>query len=301
MLLGGCLACGLFLWYVYLKQYRFASKITDMLPYYPLLVVICLLGVLVSVIVLVVPFSPLFLLMIPSLIAIYGVQFVIFRGWFSSYRITNLRSFFQRLLDSSKIQVISIDEWLSTPKKDPSKIKVVVRHDVDVDLKRAQHMMQLDQEFNIPACFYIRNNAERYTFEQARSIFDRITESSLFEIGFHYESISKSRGNLEESVKLFLKEVEQFRRFYPVRLVCPHGVPNYHNGLIEKRNLLNFAKLGLFSPWSLPYDSYIHDSGGLHRFKTGNSRKTFLRILEDVFFMPLGSLVQINIHPDWWF
>ena len=292
----------LFLWLVYFRQYRFVSYFRDMLPYYPFLVILFSSTSILSVLIIGSSIDKSFLLLILLLLTInFIVQFGKFWQWFSNYRIEKIEEFFRKFKDYPKIQVITIEEWLVVPKKNPDKILVLIRHDVDISLKRSQQLMLLEQQLTIPACYYIRNNNDTYTFEEAQTFIQQLSTSPFFEVGFHYESISKCKGDLERATESFLKEVSLFRQIYPLRMVCPHGVSKYHNGLIEKRKLVDFSKLGIFSAYSLPYDYYTSDSGGRHHFQKENKRKTFLQTLEFIFSLPTGSLVQINIHPDWWF
>ena len=65
---------------------------------------------------------------------------------------------------------------------------------------------------------------------------------------------------------------------------------------------MDLNSLGLISSYDLPHDYYISDAGGKHHFKTkGNDNVTFEDQLKVIDEGKLGTLVQILIHPDWWF
>jgi hypothetical protein len=300
LLLTTVIIGSVFLWFVYIRQYRFATLLFDLLPFYPNLV---LLGLVTSIvcIVLLVNEDGLTLLLSILVLMNYVVQFTLFWRWFSSYRLKNYSKFLQKLTNKSEIRVISVIEWLNQPQKDPSAILVLIRHDIDINLARARRMLSEEKKHNISSCNYFRNNAERYSFNQAKKIIKEITKTGQSTIGFHYESIRNANGDISKAIKLFSKEVEEFRLIYPIRMVSAHG-DRYHNRRLVSEKLVDLKSLNLESSYFLPHDYYLSDAGGFHHFTYLNNRKETitekLQILDEI---ALGSLVQILIHPDWWF
>jgi hypothetical protein len=300
LLLTTVTTCSVFLWFVYIRQYRFATLLFDLLPFYPILV---LLGLVTSIICIVLLVNECNLTLLLSILVLinYFLQFTLFWRWFSSYRLKNYSKFLQKLVNKSDIRVISVIEWLDQPKKDPSHILVLIRHDIDINLARARRMLSEEKKYNISSCNYFRNNAERYSLNQAKKIINDVAKTGLSTIGFHYETIRNATGDISKAVKLFSKEVEEFRLIYPIRMVAAHG-DRYRNRRLVSEKLVDLKSLKLESSYFLPHDYYLSDAGGSHHFTYLNNKKETimekLRIIDEI---TPGSLVQILIHPDWWF
>ena len=51
------------------------------------------------------------------------------------------------------------------------------------------------------------------------------------EIGYHYEVLSKTKGDYTKAITLFQTELEEFRKICPVNTICMHGSPlsKYNN------------------------------------------------------------------------
>ena len=45
------------------------------------------------------------------------------------------------------------------------------------------------------------------------------------EIGYHYEDMSICGGDVEKAIAHFERQLNYFRRFYPVKTICMHGAP----------------------------------------------------------------------------
>jgi len=301
VLLITAITSSIFLWFVYIKQYRFATLLVDLLPLYPILVLLGFAINISGVIFLCSNEMNLILLITLLLLVNYGIQFVFFWQWFSSYRLKNYLKLLQKLKSNPKFRVISVEEWLDNPQKDPNHILVLIRHDVDISLVRAKKMLIEEKKLEIPSCFYFRNNAERYSFTDAKQLIDIITESESITVGFHYETITNTNGNLTNAMELFSKEVEKFRLIYPIRMVAAHG-DKYRNSRLVSEKLVDLKSLNLESSYQLPYDNYLSDAGGFHHFISHNNKKvTFIEKLTALDETAFGSLVQILVHPDWWF
>jgi len=315
-LLGFSIVMNLFLWVVYKRQYRFATILFDMLRFYPILTIIGLIASVGSDLYLSLAFSESFYWLLPFLLVNFGIQLRLFWQWFSLYRLKNYTEFLKNLRDSLHIRVISLNDWLAKPEKDPNCILVLLRHDVDTDLNRARRMSDEEKKFNIPACYYFRNNAEHYSLDEAAVLIKELVSSRIFEIGFHYETVSNTGGDVKKAIALFPKEVEKFQKIYPVRMISAHGDRIVHdvskkpialNHRLVSEKLVDIESLGLISSYQLPHDYYLSDAMGLHHFDSTYHfhdtymRARFLDSLKLLDQLPKGTLVQILIHPDWWF
>jgi hypothetical protein len=314
--LGSSVSLSLLLWFVYSRQYRFATFLFDMLPFYPIIVIVASIAGIGSDIYLALKFSELFYWLLPILTIDFGIQFILFWQWFSQYRLSNYTKFLQHLSNSPNVRVISIGEWLAKPEKDPNHILVLIRHDVDVRLSRARRMAKEEMKLGIPSCYYFRNSAERYTFDDAKELIKEIASAGLLEVGFHYETVSNVDGDVIKATDLFQKEVEEFRRIYPIRMISAHGdgivrdisekLVGRNFSLVSER-LVDLNSLGLVSAYHLFHDYYLSDAMGLHHFDRcyyfdpSYMHPRFLDNLKLLDQLPKGTLVQILIHPDWWF
>ena len=43
------------------------------------------------------------------------------------------------------------------------------------------------------------------------------------EVGYHYEVLSKAKGDYEKAVELFEQELKEFRKIVDVKTICMHG------------------------------------------------------------------------------
>ena len=137
---------------------------------------------------------------------------------------------------------------------------VLIRHDIDENIRFALDLARLEHGHGIKATYYFRTIKKVYIPD----IIDQIA-SYNHEIGYHYETLDKAKGDIELAIKIFLEELSMFRQRYDVKTVCMHGNPlsKYDNKKIwEKYKLSDFDLLG--EPYlSLDYNrfAYFSDSG----------------------------------------
>ena len=96
---------------------------------------------------------------------------------------------------------------------------VILRHDIDRRTGHALDMAQLEQELGIHSTYYFR---VPYTFHE-----DVIRQISSMghEIGFHYETLSKAKGDVQKARSFFEKELAMLRTCGDVDTICMHGRP----------------------------------------------------------------------------
>ncbi len=95
---------------------------------------------------------------------------------------------------------------------------VVIRHDVDSRPWMALKMARIERNWDISSTYY---------FRFVKGIFDpaiiREISDLGHEIGYHYEVLSKARGNYERAIELFEYELAQFREICSIDTICMHG------------------------------------------------------------------------------
>jgi len=114
--------------------------------------------------------------------------------------------------------IMTVSQFLEAGQ--PKESVIILRHDVDRDLSKAVEMANLEASFGLQATYY---------FRKIRSVFrkDQIKQLSQLghEVGYHYEVLTKTRGNNEQALKLFEQELAEFREVVPVETISMHGSP----------------------------------------------------------------------------
>jgi hypothetical protein len=285
--------------YILRKQYRFATLLFDMLPYYLYLILISTLIGFYSVFSFDISLSTK-LFFAAIILVISGILYTKFAEWYKSYHFSRYKVFLEKIQEEESIEIISWEAWKNSPRKDPNKILILIRHDVDIFLSRAKRMFELERSMGIPSCYLFRNNAERYTIDEGMTLINEIKKDPKFEIGFHYETIANADGDLEKATELFGSELKALRKHFDVNYIAAHG-DKYNNRRLKDQGYIDLEEFKLISAYDLPNDIYISDAGGLRKYLVSNQNAPFIDNLEVIFSLPKGSLVQILLHSDWWF
>jgi len=96
----------------------------------------------------------------------------------------------------------------------------LIRHDVDRRPKRALLMARLEKELGVRATYYFR--AKSHVFKP--EIIKKISQLG-HEIGYHYESLSDTNGDVALALKDFEKNLNAFREIVPINTISMHGRP----------------------------------------------------------------------------
>lgn len=101
----------------------------------------------------------------------------------------------------------------------PSKL-VVMRHDVDVVPKNEPKMALIENDFGIRATYYFRYKRGVFEPDVMRHI-----AAMGHEIGYHYETLDKAKGDCRKAVEMFKRELAAFREVADISTVSMHGNP----------------------------------------------------------------------------
>jgi hypothetical protein len=187
---------------------------------------------------------------------------------------------------------------------------VILRHDIDEDSKYALDIAKIEHKYNLKATYYFRMRKKTYV----PVIIDEILACN-HEIGYHYETVDKCKGDLEAALVLFENELSVFRKRYKVSTACMHGNPlskNDNKAIWQKRSPTDFGLLG--EPYlSLDYKkfAYYSDSGRTWGQATGKKVKDHVAVNPDKLPKDTDELVEIiksgeqpNVcvltHPERW-
>jgi len=129
-------------------------------------------------------------------------------------------------------QVIRSNKFLEADKV------VVNRHDIDTkyDLPNAIEMARLEYNNNIKSSYYFRTVPETLNLKIIQQIADL-----GHEIGYHYEVMSFAKGNYQEAVKRFSRDLDILRQIYPVKTICQHGGAMGHYNTTSIQGLLKIG------------------------------------------------------------
>lgn len=125
--------------------------------------------------------------------------------------------------------ILRFDEYFSASPK-PSSF-CLLKHDVDRKPFHALRMAVVENELGVRSTYYFRAKPHTFIPDVMRRI-----HSFGHEIGYHYESLSDTRGDLTAAKKAFADSLNRFRTIVPVRTVAFHGRPlsRYDNRLLVR-------------------------------------------------------------------
>lgn len=109
----------------------------------------------------------------------------------------------------------------ATAADDGNTPRAYLRHDVDRLPARAIAMAEAEADRGIHSTYYFRcDRGMRFPEAAMRRIADLGHET-----GFHYECLSRTRGDHAAAIARFAKELTACRAIVPVTTVSPHGAP----------------------------------------------------------------------------
>ncbi|MCG3215609.1 MAG: hypothetical protein KAS63_02760 [Candidatus Heimdallarchaeota archaeon] len=297
ILIGFSLLLWIFLVLALIKQYRFATLLTDLLSLYIPLTVLALISYSTGLAVIIMLNSdqlrPFPYEIIYVLFGMIFASYLIFsfKQWQGNYSI-KLYGLFLDELKKTKYSVKLFSDYKDMNSDvESNKINIYLRHDVDLSIPRLLKLIKLEKERGLFSTLFFRLHSKKYSFTKIIPIIKRLAAEG-FEIGYHYEVLSQTKGNTEEALNLFTRELIELRNIAPVKVVSHHG-DKYSNHKIWP--LIDKEKLDVWSAYDMKRDMYITDAGG--NFMTRSSKPHIFDLLEQV---KPGDIVQILIHADWW-
>jgi hypothetical protein len=271
------------------RQLRFATLLLDLLPYYPLLELLAAVCFTIGL------YSWLSLLYVALLSSIGWIVTILlmhqFIKWGKGYKMDRYRLFLKTIKEEKYDTILFNDHVDGDFKK--NKVSVLLRHDVDISLSRARKMYEIEKEQGIRSTYFFRMHAEKYSHEQAIPLI-KLLHDDGFGIGMHYDMLSFTRGDKTKAIELFKEDLLKLREIAATNIVCAHGHRRYKNREIWSE--LDRESLQVWSAYDMKYDLYISDAGG-KRIIDSQDR----HILEGIDEAKSGQVVQVLIHPDWWF
>jgi hypothetical protein len=177
-------------------------------------------------------------------------------------------------------------------------------------------MAKLENDLGIQSSYYFRS----VPFVFKPDIIKQIAALG-HEIGYHYEDLSLTNGDVEKAYESFKKNLEAFRKLYPVKTICMHGSPRSKWDSREIWGKYDYKKLGIIGEpyFDVDYNEvfYLTDTGRRWdgwkmnvRDKVAHQKKwkekglvfhSTNEIIKAAENNQLPNKIMINTHPHRWF
>jgi hypothetical protein len=102
----------------------------------------------------------------------------------------------------------------------PTEKYVLLRHDVDAQPRHALRLGQIEQAYGLRATYYFRTVGRAYDPEAIRQM-----AALGHEVGYHYEVLAQTRGDIPHALALFARELARLRQLAPIQTASMHGSP----------------------------------------------------------------------------
>ena len=186
--------------------------------------------------------------------------------------------------------------------------QIILRHDVDKLPYNSLDTAKVEHKLGIKGVYYFRIVKESNDPKVIKEI-----AALGHEIGYHYEDMALTKGNIDNAIHDFEKNLAYFRQFYPVRTICMHGSPmsKWDNKKIwEKYNYKNYGIIG--EPYfDINFDEfcYLTDTGRRWdgdkvsvRDKVKSTFNLHFHSTTDIIngISKLPNKIMITTHPQRW-
>lgn len=102
----------------------------------------------------------------------------------------------------------------------PADRSIVLRHDVDLLPYNSLAFARIQAQHGVKGVYYFRAVPESWNVDVIQEI-----ASLGHEIGYHYECLTTTKGNMENALKDFEKNLDTLRKLADVKTICMHGSP----------------------------------------------------------------------------
>lgn len=208
---------------------------------------------------------------------------------------------------TDKYTFLKMAEYVAAGDKLPDNF-VLMRHDVDVSAKNALKIARIEEEFGICSTYYFRTTKKTFVPEIIQDI-----EKMGHEIGYHYETLSKTNGDYEKAIKLFENEVHKFRKICNLKTISMHGAVLSKYDSRDLWKYYDFRDFGLIGEAYLSVAknlNYFTDTGrgwnsknNLRDFIPGKTEHAFVETTDNLIELIESSQISnfyITLHPNRW-
>ncbi|MEG0517589.1 MAG: hypothetical protein RR555_01805 [Bacteroidales bacterium] len=150
---------------------------------------------------------------------------------------------YQKLLFALKdrgVRFITYNNYCADKEYGGDVQRTILRHDVDLLPHRSLETAILENSLGIVATYYFRIVPESYNEEVIREI-----ASLGHEIGYHYEDLVLTNGDIDKAYTHFKDKLTLLRKLYPVSTICMHGSPKFPIDPKKLWKKYNYRDLGI--------------------------------------------------------
>ena len=198
------------------------------------------------------------------------------------------------------------DEYLQKPN---DKV-ILLRHDVDNKPLNSLLFAKIQFDKGIKGVYYFRAKKCSWDEDIIREI-----HSMGHEIGYHYENLATTKGDLDKAFLDFEDNLVKLRKLVPVSTICMHGSPlsKYDNKDLWKKE--HYKKYNIFGEpyFDIDFDKtfYLTDTGRCWNAGDASIRdkvisnytnkfKSTEEIISSCEKNELPNSIMINFHPQRW-
>jgi len=209
-----------------------------------------------------------------------------------------------RSLKDKGYDLITVADYLE---QDPAVPFVVMRHDVDRMKKNSLRMAELEASVGVSSTYYFRYPN---TFDVG--LMNKVSALG-HEIGYHYEALSKAKGDKNRALKLFEDELSEFKKYFDVKTISMHGAPLSGVNNQDLTDMIDMESFGLkgdaissindrelvyFNDTGRRWDDKYNIRDKLHESEMNELKSTddLMRFIEKEKFRK----IYINTHPERW-
>jgi len=141
-------------------------------------------------------------------------------------------------LKNSEYSFMTFESFLQKANKK----SIVLRHDTDLLPLNSLAFAKVQAEYGVKGTYYFRAVPQSWDEDVIKTIRDL-----GHEIGYHYECLTTTKGNVEKGIEDFQKNLEALRKLAPVSTICMHGSPmSKHDSkdLWKHYNYRNYGIIG---------------------------------------------------------
>ena len=144
-------------------------------------------------------------------------------------------------LKGKKYKFLSLREYLLNYKNlNNTDSIIILRHDVDKNPNKSLKMAELEHSLGISGSYYFRAVPCSWDEKIIKRI-DRLGH----EIGYHYETMDTSNGNIDKAWDEFQYYLEKIRKISDVNTICMHGSPRSKFDNKDIWNKYNYKNVGI--------------------------------------------------------
>ena len=144
--------------------------------------------------------------------------------------------------------------------KNPEEKAVVLRHDVDILPNNSLRFAEIQAKLGLKGSYYFRAIPKSWDEKVIKDIY-----ILGHEIGYHYESLTTCKGDINAAITDFEKNLTALRKLVPVNTICMHGSPRSSYDSKDLWKKYNYMAYGIKGEpyFNIDFDKvlYLTDTG----------------------------------------